>query len=592
MSIARLLKVTLVGLRAEKETLLDQLQTLGLLHIIPLREKTGTAPKNSVEVSPELLHTVLRYLLDCPDKRRQVTSARHFDLDGVTHQADANRQQRLGLLEQRDFLQNRIKGLQPWGDFRLPDSGELYTQKLWFYLVPNYRMAEVETSDLIWQQVHRDNRHSYIAVIAEQEPVPEMMPVARTHTGAIPLSQLQKQLEDVEVALEAVEAERQGLTRWLFMLQCSVAGTVDAAQRADVAAGSLDAGEIFALQGWLPEQALPALEAFAEQQGMVLQWSEPEATEQPPTLLQNDPASASGEEIVHFFQEPGYRSWDPSRTVFLSFVTFFALIMSDAGYALLLGCGFLLFWKRFESSQRARRIRTLGLSLSAASVVWGVLVGSYFGAPPPDWLAGWQQFDLYDFDSMMRLSICLGVLHLVLANLMLAWVRRKQRQAFASMGWSVVLGSALAGWLLGFNLLLQSLFVGGLLLVFVAAGTRTDFGWRRWLEGLLALTNISKLFGDVLSYLRLFALGLASASLAMTFNQLAQDVALALPVIGLFFKVLILLLGHLLNFLLTVISGVVHGLRLNLIEFYNWSLADEGYIFQPFAKQEVSPWIT
>ncbi len=114
----------------------------------------------------------------------------------------------------------------------------------------------------------------------------------------------------------------------------------------------------------------------------------------------------------------------------------------------------------------------------------------------------------------------------------------------------------------------------------------------RLVDGLLALTGITKLFGDVLSYLRLFALGLASASLAMTFNKLAVDVAAALPAIGLLFKVLILLVGHLLNFGLTVISGVIHGLRLNLIEFYNWSLADEGYAFQPFAKQEVSPWIT
>jgi V/A-type H+-transporting ATPase subunit I len=78
----------------------------------------------------------------------------------------------------------------------------------------------------------------------------------------------------------------------------------------------------------------------------------------------------------------------------------------------------------------------------------------------------------------------------------------------------------------------------------------------------------------------------------MTFNQLAIDVAAALPAIGLLFKVLILLAGHLINFVLTVVSGVIHGLRLNLLEFYNWSLADEGYAFQPFAKREVTSWIT
>ncbi|MCD8512630.1 MAG: hypothetical protein LRY63_03915 [Nitrincola sp.] len=95
-----------------------------------------------------------------------------------------------------------------------------------------------------------------------------------------------------------------------------------------------------------------------------------------------------------------------------------------------------------------------------------------------------------------------------------------------------------------------------------------------------------------MSYLRLFALGLASASLAITFNQLSVDVASALPGIGVFLQLLILLAGHLLNFVLTVVSGVIHGLRLNLIEFYNWSLADEGYAFKPFSKQEVTPWTT
>jgi V/A-type H+-transporting ATPase subunit I len=61
---------------------------------------------------------------------------------------------------------------------------------------------------------------------------------------------------------------------------------------------------------------------------------------------------------------------------------------------------------------------------------------------------------------------------------------------------------------------------------------------------------------------------------------------------GVLLQALILLVGHLLNFVLAVVSGVIHGLRLNLIEFYNWSLSDEGYLFQPFAKREVNPWIT
>jgi V/A-type H+-transporting ATPase subunit I len=160
------------------------------------------------------------------------------------------------------------------------------------------------------------------------------------------------------------------------------------------------------------------------------------------------------------------------------------------------------------------------------------------------------------------------------------------------VGWALAVAAALLGWLAGFGFWHWFAFGTGLLLVLGFSSEETGLSLRSLLSGLLALTNVTRIFGDVLSYLRLFALGLASASLAITFNQLAGDVAAALPGIGLLLQMLILLVGHLLNFVLTVASGVIHGLRLNLIEFYNWSLADEGYPFQPFAKREVLPWTT
>ena len=92
---------------------------------------------------------------------------------------------------------------------------------------------------------------------------------------------------------------------------------------------------------------------------------------------------------------------------------------------------------------------------------------------------------------------------------------------------------------------------------------------------------------DHLLYLRLFALGLASASLVVTFNTLATQVIDALPGIGLLFGLLILVVGHILNLGLSIMSGVVHGLRLNFIEFYNWGLSEEGYPFKAFERKEV-----
>jgi V/A-type H+-transporting ATPase subunit I len=109
------------------------------------------------------------------------------------------------------------------------------------------------------------------------------------------------------------------------------------------------------------------------------------------------------------------------------------------------------------------------------------------------------------------------------------------------------------------------------------------------LDGLKALTGVMGMFGDVLSYMRLFALGLASASLALTFNGLAMQIKDEVPGLGLLLAILVLLLGHVINLGLSIMSGVVHGLRLNFIEFYKWGMPGEGRAFQKFARKEVQP---
>jgi len=234
----------------------------------------------------------------------------------------------------------------------------------------------------------------------------------------------------------------------------------------------------------------------------------------------------------------------------------------------------------------------------ATSFVYGVLVGSYFGiVPQTASLAGsLKLLDLNDFDSMMRLSIGIGSAHLILANLVVAMHLRPFPHNARPIGWSL----AVAG---GFTLYLSGvesgasltrlgllLLVTGLLLVLLFSSRRPVKDLKsallRLLDGLGGLTQVTKMFGDILSYLRLFALGLASSSLALTFNDLALQVKQALPGAGLLVAILILLLGHSINLGLGIISGFVHGLRLNFIEFFNWGLSDEGYPFRAFAKKE------
>ncbi|MDD1616058.1 MAG: hypothetical protein LUQ28_06015 [Methylococcaceae bacterium] len=123
--------------------------------------------------------------------------------------------------------------------------------------------------------------------------------------------------------------------------------------------------------------------------------------------------------------------------------------------------------------------------------------------------------------------------------------------------------------------------IGALLILVFSAPNEKPLA--RCLQGLLGLTRLSGAMGDILSYLRLFALGLGSASLSIEFNRMAVGVYEGSPV-GLVLAILILLLGHSVNLILGVASGVIHGLRLNVIEFFNWGLAEEGTLYKPFKQ--------
>ncbi|MFZ0788405.1 MAG: V-type ATP synthase subunit I, partial [Chromatiaceae bacterium] len=255
-------------------------------------------------------------------------------------------------------------------------------------------------------------------------------------------------------------------------------------------------------------------------------------------------------------------------------------------------------WRRLGSSPLGRRLRVLAFALVGGALVWGILAGSYFGMAPPEGSlpAALRLFDINDFETMMRLSVGIGVVHIAIANASMAGQLWGTPRASVALAWIAVLLGGFLLWLgetgLGRPLswVGTAAVVAGLSAVFWFAGTRPvrrPLDALLWgLAGLRALTDVTKAFGDVLSYLRLFALGLASTSLALTFNDLAQQAAAAYPGLGLLLALLILLVGHLLNLALSLMSGVVHGLRLNFIEFYNWGLSEEGYPFKAFARRE------
>jgi V/A-type H+-transporting ATPase subunit I len=502
--------------------------------------------------------------------------------------------------DRRDFLLRRIQGLTPWGNFRLPKENELAGYKLWFYQLPVSQMEQLAELALPWQEIYRDNRFSYITVVAREEPPHDGLSVPRTHTGALALEELQRQLLVAEIELEDIEAERQALSRWIYLIRHSLAQTEDRASLEFACTQTLERDGIFVVQGWVARRDRNLIKRFARDYRLALMTEPPARDEIPPTLMSNPPVVSGGQDLVSFYQTPSYWSWDPSVVVFFSFALFFAMILADAGYSLAMAGLVAYFWRRLSGTLGGQRFRCMALTVLGAAFIYGVLVGSYFGlSPPTDSVLGWLHIlDLNDFNTMMRLSVTIGCIHLALANAVVAWRVATFPAKAQPLGWIGVIFGGLLAWFgssgFGPSVLQQGgivLLVVGLVVVMLFAGVRRVNSIKsalfRLLDGLQSLTNITKVFGDVLSYMRLFALGLASASLAITFNQLADQIQEAVPGLGLLLSLLVLVLGHVINLALGIISGFVHGLRLNFIEFFSWGISEEGYPFRAFAKKEI-----
>lgn len=596
MTIVRLKKITLYGCLSEKQQILDELQNLGCLHITPLMQQKSLLDKKD-EDSTLPTREAWRHLHNCPSKLKPIKSSSSFDPLVVEREILQNKRRLEECQAEIDLLKRQIDELTPWGSFLVPTPQEIADKKFLFYIIPHHEMKKVPWHNLCGEKVHKDNRSSYLVVIAENEPA--FMPGKRVELPMVPLKDLKERLEQKEVELENLQIERIKLTRWRDLFEKNLSNLEDFAGLDHASHQTYDERPIFALQGWIPAAEVEKVRSYATEKGVAITIEEPSPEESPPTLLENQAPLKGGEDLVSFYMTPSYWLWDPSTTIFFSFAIFFAMIFSDAGYSIILGAIVAFFWKRLGSTITGKRFRNVLVALTLFSLIWGILVGSYFGINPSSesFLSNLKILDMSNYAAMMLLAVLVGVIHIVIANLAQAWSKRKSQTAIANIGWAITLiGAVVAA--IGLEYpervsLAKTVGIAmiGLGMVAIVLFTTIERPlWKRLIKGLLGLTRITGMFGDVLSYLRLFALGLASASLAAVFNDLAIHVYHAMPGFKILFALLILVVGHGINFSLSLMSGFIHGLRLNFIEFFNWSLPEEGAPFKVFSKKEMSKW--
>ncbi len=604
------------------------IQRLGYIHVVDLNGVGNRFQRDTLRT--EELQSAIVYLERCPDKRpasssptgvqiQQNTTVEHAEVKHAVEEVLQIESESRELADELEAVDEKIEQTRPWGNFHRPIDDELRGRKLYFYRLKHRELrqlpATVKSSGEAYL-INRDSESEYWLIVAKD--VPAGMPSEPEELDLRSLAELESRRQEISEHREQLQVRRFALTRWLDPFRRELAVTKDETARMDVRQRSLVDDPVFALQGWVPSDQVAALESFAQENTLALHVLDPAFKDHPPTLLSNPRPIAGAEGAVTFFMTPGYRAWDPTWVMFFSFAAFFAMILADAGYGLVLGLILAAVWKRLGQTESARQFRQLAVFMVVVTIGYGALIGSFFGFAPPagSWLdrlviKSSGQSIMHDREAMMLISATIGVFHLVLANAVVAWRWLGSGHALSSLGWAIAL---VGGWLLTLTMLpkpdVKSLLaetiggqpnqwaeafrqagwwmlVGGLVLVLLFSSIRPIFPARprdllaRLFDGVMGLTGVTKAFGDSLSYLRLFALGLASAQLAMLFNQMASD-ASQVPGVGILLGLLVFLLGHALNFVLAVVGGVVHGLRLNCIEFFSWSLTDEGQPFEAF----------
>ncbi|MGI6098148.1 MAG: hypothetical protein ACOYD3_00155 [Kiritimatiellia bacterium] len=347
------------------------------------------------------------------------------------------------------------------------------------------------------------------------------------------------------------------------------------------------------LTGYAPNERIPALQTAARDAGWALMARDPNPDEEPPTLIRPPRIARSATALFKMLGIlPGYRESDISVVFLAFFMLFFAMLVGDAGYGTVLLLGTLALRRKFRKAP-ADPFILMGV-FSIATIIWGVLTATYFGMsgeilpgvlnhPVARWL-GEQQ-------NIMQFCFFLGALHLSIARLWNAAALLPSRKSLAEVGWVGVIWTMYAAACTvaveGFTFPGFMLPVGGVAVLLIVL-FMLDRGELRT-EGInLAMLplNIMSCLGDVISYVRLFAVGIASVKVAENFNQMALSLSLPLwikiPVV-----LLILLAGHGMNLLMGALSILVHAVRLNTLEFSNhkgvsWS----GFAYRPFRRQK------
>lgn len=633
--IVQMRKVSMLLYHSESDGFLRSLQELGVVHIEEHAEKDRESLQE-IEAQIKRCERILAWL-DSTHKE-PVPQLGDMEPEAVIEQFERLESERIILEQHLQSAQKEEALLAPWGEFdpsliaRLRSTGVVIR----FYAAPPKKYEELcaQGFALTPVRMHRGNVLCMLiaygaenAVDAEEVLLPERS-----------LADVRRNIAEHRAALNRVEHRMLELGAYSELLHSYLSGLKN---RYRLLSARLDLipcvdGKVMAITGWCPAEKEKNVAAFLKRFSAWFEFTDPLPGDDVPVLLKNGPFARLFEPITRLFSLPDYRETDPTPFFAPFFSLYVGLCIGDVGYGLLIALASYIALRKIKNP-KARPFCIMMMLFGGTTILGGMLLNTCFGKTlfggpgVPEGTAffekGAQFFSpLSPIESergltypMMNFALLLGFLQVMLA-LVLRSVNsiRQGGILFGLHPLSYLL--CLCGGLVWaahenlMNLDLASFTVGparvGVLLLAVPETFGTIVFWTgiimlflfnnpdkrlpvRLPLGLWELYGFATgILGDILSYMRLFALGLSSGLLGASFNKLALMLVTKAGVVQyvsplMVVSVLLLVFGHALNLLLSMVGAFVHPLRLTFVEFYkNLGFKGGGKPYEPLARME------
>jgi len=604
--VARMKKFTFLVFHKEYDQFLHELRALGMIHVVEKENTTLDEDELHQFISgAKLLNEAKKTLEKVIDKKsplplHEPDIEQGMQIPALIEQIEDER----SLLAQQ--LQVSIKerdALRPWGNFDPENIRRLEREGYHFHLL----ITPDRFYDPAWETLYnaiiitREGSKTYFVTYTRNADLPDELNLEEMKRPEISLEGLEKliaslhlKLAEQEQALKQLSADIPSLEAALKELNTKIIFTRVAHSATPVAEEKLKL-----LQGWAPVDNEKEIAAYLASKNAYFEMAEPQPEDDVPIKFANNRFTRLFEPIAELYMLPKYNEIDLTPYFAPFFMIFFGLALGDIGYGLFLFVGTTLasiIMKEKLGKTMLGMLRLMQI-LGASATVCGLLTGGFFGFNIYDlnipFFRDMKEQVYFDNQQMFTLSLILGVIQIMFGMLLKVFNRIRQFgfiHALSTIGWVLLLVSVIVAYLfpailaMGGVIHMAVIAISAILIFFFNSPGKNpllNLGL-----GLYDTYNMATgLLGDVLSYVRLFALGLSGGILASVFNSLALGLKPDNLIVGSLVFLIIFLFGHAMNIFMTVLGAIVHPMRLTFVEFYkNAEFAGGGKKYNPFKQ--------